>query len=69
MIPDEAVEARMSKSHWWHFGIAVFMVLMYALNLASTDRIVWLFAAAFAVTHGAAEKVINYIKADRKDNK
>jgi hypothetical protein len=49
-------------SHWWHFGTAAFLVVVYALKPDEPDRIVYLFAATFAVIHGAAEKVINYMK-------
>lgn len=50
-------------SHWWHFGTAIFLVVLYGVNGDNPDRIVYLFAATFAVIHGAAEKVINHMKA------
>jgi hypothetical protein len=53
-------------SHWWHFGMAALCVVLYAFGGDHPDRIVYLFAATFAVIHGAAEKVVNYMKSQNE---
>lgn len=56
----------MSKSHWGYLAGAVFWIVIYGLSADNPDRIVFLFAATFAVIHGAAEKVINHMEAQKE---